>query len=168
MIMKLNCVLLFVLVATVARAATDVVPNPSSPGNLGSATNPWPHVYATMFHGSSALLTDLPAGGGGGPIAITNPVSLASMAVNMATPITIVIATNNFTLSVTGAVSGQAEFASVYIWSGVTNRTLVLPSGANYWGCTATNMALSNRWTALHFMSVGADATNVHVKLEEQ
>ena len=93
-----------------ACAATDIVPNPSAPGNLGSATNGFPNAYASNFFGrfigDGSGLTNLNAGGGtngGAPLAagpgitittngVTNVVSVTSGA--FATPAQVAQATN--------------------------------------------------------------------------
>jgi hypothetical protein len=102
---------------------------------------------------------------------VTNLVSTASVTIDVsdaASPYKLLTANNDLSFAVAGATSGQARFASVYIWAGATNRTLILNPSWQCWGCTATNTALSNKWTAMHFMSVGTDPTNIHVRLEEQ
>jgi hypothetical protein len=61
--------------------ATDIVPNPSSPGNLGQSTNAFPNIYGTnisaagVFTGNGSGLTNLAAGqitGTVAPAQITN------------------------------------------------------------------------------------------------
>jgi len=68
----------------------------------------------------------------------------------------------------TNLVAGVAKFANVYLFAGNTNRLIIFPTNWVLFGCTVTNTALSNQWTALYFKQNGTSQTNVWVKLEVQ
>lgn len=56
--------ILFSLIIALSATATDIVPNPASPGNIGQAGNGFPNVYATNLVGKhigdGSMLTNLP------------------------------------------------------------------------------------------------------------
>jgi hypothetical protein len=73
----------------------------------------------------------------------------------------------------TNGIAGTEVLCSIYLYGGVSNRTVTFPSNWVFFNCTATNTLLSNEWTAVHFRFRGATAslasqTNVMVKLEAQ
>ena len=122
-----------------ACAATDIVPNPSAPGNLGSATNGFPNAYASNFFGrfigDGSGLTNLNAGGGtngGAPLAagpgitittngVTNVVSVTSGA--FATPAQVAQATNGL---------GSAAFYATNAFDLAGAAQTAFQSGSNY------------------------------------
>jgi len=83
---------LFFLFAVIIAHATDIVPNPADPGNLGSARNPFPNVYGSNFVGGGTNLTGITAAQVGADVSgaaqqATNTLAswLPSASVNLAT-----------------------------------------------------------------------------------
>ena len=77
--------------------------------------------------------------------------------------------TNDLTFAyATNLAAGVGKYANIYLYNGGTNRSVIFPANWVLWGCTATNTAVSNRWTAVYIRSSGTSQTNVWAKLEVQ
>lgn len=50
--------ILFALAIALTVGATDIVPNPAAPGNIGQSTNAFPNVYGTNVHAQTLTFGD--------------------------------------------------------------------------------------------------------------
>jgi hypothetical protein len=132
------------LTRTATNLPTDLV--------LITRTNP----AASLAMSVSSLLEEPPVAVFDGVPTFAGPTTRT----NLAAGIVISHSTNRVALT---------RYVSVMFWPATTNCPLVLPASWNFFGCTVTNTALSNRWTILHLMCIGGTSeTNVHAKLEVQ
>ena len=87
-IFKLSALAIFALMAFTVAAATDIVPNPGAPGNLGQATNPFPagyigNVVSTNVSAQSitgAATNQFDASGAAAAVGTTSPVNMTNAA----------------------------------------------------------------------------------------
>ena len=124
--------------------AVDIVPNPSSPGNLGSSTNRFPNVYATNIYGNvlTAQFTDFALTGTSVNISPTNG-NLQSWVMSGASTAAMDAANTNFTESVRLNIYGSNTLTwtitylsnSMYLYptAGVSVLLFDHPRGTNLW-----------------------------------
>jgi hypothetical protein len=68
----------------------------------------------------------------------------------------------------TNRTAGVAQYTSIYLYAGVTNRLVSFNTNWVLWGCGPTNLVASNRWCAVHLMGLGTAENNVHVRFDTQ
>ena len=68
----------------------------------------------------------------------------------------------------TNRTTGIAQFTTLYLYAGVTNRLVSFNTNWVLWGCGPTNLVASNRWCAVHLMAIGPAENNVHVRFDTQ
>jgi hypothetical protein len=121
-------------------------------------------INAAAFAGDGSGLTGL-------NIPSVDPVVAVFSAppVNLTNKVMSFTATSDVALThTTNRTSGVAQFTSLYLYAGETNRLVSFNTNWVLWGCGPTNLVASNRWCAVHLMGLGPAENNVHVRFDPQ
>ena len=153
--MQIKFILFCLTAVVISVTATDIVPNPASPGNLGTAASAFPDAYATNFHGKfigdGSSLTGLPASG------------VPANGTNTWT------GTNTFSLPIVGSITGNATTATTAtnLTGGATNQVYTQtgwsgnPTVSNLFA--GTNFSVSNTYQATASVKISAGSDNTLV-----